>query len=94
MDRVKRILNPFSHDSRHSRQDIENIFSFLRFIILGIYLPWVYSGVFSCLFWSVLCGFFSMLRTHPFVPIACLGSQDECFSCIFNEAEVNMGMFV
>lgn len=37
---------------------------------------------------------FLMLRTHPLLPIACLGSQDECLSCIFNEAEVNMGMFV
>lgn len=60
------------------------MFSFLRFTVLFF---------FPCLFWSVFCVSL-MLRTHPFVPIACLGSQDECFSCIFNEAEVNMGMFV
>lgn len=41
------MLNPFIHDSRHKRKDTKNIFSSLRFIILCIYLPWVYSGVFS-----------------------------------------------
>lgn len=88
------MLNPFIHDSRHTRQDIENIFSFFKVYNFG-YLPTLglqwgfFLFVLACFVWVFL-----MLRTHPFVPIACLGSQDECFSCIFNEAEVNMGMFV
>lgn len=77
------MLNPSIHDSRQTRQDTENVFSFLRFTV----------GFFPVCF-GVFCVVSLMVRTHPFVPIACLRSQDECFSCIFNEAEVNMGMFV
>lgn len=51
------MLNLFIQDSRHAKQDVEKMFSFLGFIILSVYLPWIYSGVFSCLFWSVLCVF-------------------------------------
>lgn len=75
-------------------QDTKNVFSFLRFIICVFTYPEFTVRYFSYLFWSFLCAFLLMLWTHPFVPIACLGSQDECFSCLFNEAEVTVGMFV
>lgn len=54
------MLNLFIQDSRNARQDIEKMFSFLGFIILSVYLPWIYSGFFSCLFWSVLCVFWCL----------------------------------
>lgn len=54
------MLNLFIQDSRHARQDIEKIFSFLGFIFRVFTYHGFTVGDFSCLFWSVLCVFWCL----------------------------------